>query len=285
MPGDAAPEPLGLSTLAAAPLPRLTPEVGADEGRRSSLLPATRTAGDVQPWLTRRGISSWGGRFLDVGCGPRALTTVAIARLGTDAVSAVDPAPGVVEACRTRCPGLTVRQGPMEALPFEDDEFSSAAAQLVFHFVTDPRKGAQEMRRVVRPGGVVAAAVWDFAEGMEMLRAFWDAALSVDPDAPDEARVLRFGRPGELAELFTAAGLVDVEESPLTVRSGYESFDELWSTFLAGIGPAGGYAVGLPPERRQALRAALHDGLGRPAGPFELSATARVARGEVPAGR
>lgn len=223
-----------------------------------------------------------GGRFLDVGCGPGALTAVAVARLGRDAVAAVDPAPGFVQACRARHLGLDVRQGPMEALPFADGEFASAAAQLVFHFVSDPARGVAEMRRVVRPSGVVAASVWDFAEGMEMLRAFWDAALSLDPDAPDEARVLRFGRSGELADLLTGAGLLDVEESTLTVGTAYASYDELWSSFLAGIGPAGSYAVGLPPERRDALRAALNDRLGRPVGGFRLGAVARVARGVVP---
>ena len=227
-------------------------------------------------------LPSDGGRFLDVGCGPGALTAVAIARLGADAVVALDPAPGFVEACRTRHPGIEVRQGPMEALPFEDGEFATAAAQLVFHFVSDPDRGVAEMRRVVRPGGVVSASVWDFADEMEMLRAFWDAALSLDPDVPDEAHALRFGRAGELTGLFSGAGLRDVAESTLAVSTAYEGFDELWSSFLAGIGPAGSYAVGLPPERQRALRAALYDRLDRPVGGFELAALARVARGVVP---
>ena len=224
-----------------------------------------------------------GGRFLDVGCGPGALTAAAIAHLGVANVAAVDPAPGFVAACRERHPGIDVRPGPMEQLPFDDGEFDCAAAQLVFHFVSDPERGVAEMRRVVRPGGVVAASVWDFAQEMEMLRAFWDAALRLDPDAPDEARVLRFGRPGELASLFEGAGLSEVEESTLTVSTAYDSVEELWATFLAGIGPAGAYAEGLPPERRVALRAALVDRLGRPAGPFRLTAVARVARAVVPA--
>ncbi len=220
-------------------------------------------------------------RFLDVGCGPGALTAAAIAGLGSHCVVAIDPAPGFVAACRERHPGIDVRQGPMEELPFGDDEFDCAAAQLVLHFVSDPERGTAEMQRVVRPGGIVAASVWDFAQEMEMLRAFWDAAVRLDPDAPDEARVLRFGRAGELAALFTRAGLHEVEESTLTVSTVYVSFEELWSTFLAGIGPAGAYAVGLPPERRAALRAALADALGRPAGAFRLEAVARVARGVV----
>lgn len=137
------------------------------------------------------------------------------------------------------------------------------------------------MCRVVRPGGIVAACVWDFAEGMEMLRAFWDAALSLDPDAPDEARVLRFGRTGELRALFQACGLRDVEESTVQVGSGYRGFDELWGTFLGGVGPAGSYAVALPDDSRAALRERLFERLGRPVGAFRLGAVARVARGVV----
>lgn len=223
-----------------------------------------------------------GGRLLDVGCGPGALTAVVIAQRGTAAVTAVDPSPGFVEACRTRYPGLDVRQGPMEALPCDDNEFASAAAQLVFHFVSDPRRGAAEMRRVVCPGGVVAAAVWDVGDEMQMLRAFWEAVFTLDPAAPDEPRVLGFGAPGELSSLFASTGLLNVEESTLTVGTAYESFEELWSTFMLGIGPAGAYAVGLGTEGQQALRSALYDQLDRPAGAFELSATARVVRGVVP---
>jgi hypothetical protein len=92
----------------------------------------------------------------------------------------------------------------------------------------------REFRRVLRPGGLAAAWVWDFAEGMEMLRLFWDAALQIDPDAPDEAQVMRCGREGEIAELLTTAGFVAVVESTLDVASSYAGFEELWSGFLGG---------------------------------------------------
>ncbi|MFP5346645.1 MAG: class I SAM-dependent methyltransferase [Actinomycetes bacterium] len=224
------------------------------------------------------------GRFLDVGCGPGALTGVAVARLGARSVAAVDPAPGFVQVCRHRHPDVDVRRAAAEELPFADDEFDSAAAQLVFHFVTDPARAVAEMRRVVRPGGVLAATVWDFAEGMQLLRAFWDAALALDSGAPDEAHVLRFGAPGELARVFTDGGLGEVEETTATVTSRYRDFDELWEGFLAGIGPAGAYAVARPPEDRDRLRTGLFDRLGRPSGEFTLTAVARMARARVPAG-
>lgn len=221
-------------------------------------------------------------RALDVGCGPGALTTVLVERLGADAVAAVDPSPPFVEACRARHPGVDVRMAAAESLPWPDDVFDAALAQLVLHFTSEPLKAAREMRRVVRPGGVLSAAVWEFEQGMEMLRAFWDAALVVDPDAPDEARTLRFGRRGEVAALFESAGLHDVEETTLSVTSTYAGFDELWAGLLAGIGPAGAYCVGLPEERRQALRAALFERLDSPAGAVTLQAVAIAARGTVP---
>lgn len=223
-----------------------------------------------------------GQRGLDVGCGPGSLTAELVERLGADAVAACDPSPSFAEACAARNPGVEVRAGRAEDLPFADDSFDLAASQLVLHFVTDPAAAAGELRRVVRPGGAVGACVWDFDDGMQMLRAFWDAALELDPDAPDEARTLRFGRPGEIAELFAAAGLVDVNETTLECRSTYESFEELWAGFCAGIGPAGAHTVALPDDRRQELRNRLHARLGSPTGPFTLSAVARSATAARP---
>jgi ubiquinone/menaquinone biosynthesis C-methylase UbiE len=219
---------------------------------------------------------------LDVGCGPGALTSVLADRLGAAEVSAFDPSPSFVAACAERHPGVTVRQGRAEAMPFDDARFDCALAQLVLHFVTDPAQAAQEFRRVVRPGGVAAACVWDFAQGMEMLRLFWDAALAVDPEAPDEARTMRFGRQGEIAELLTSAGFQDVAESTLQVESSYAGFDELWAGFLAGIGPAGSFCVSLAEAPRAALRADLFQRLGAPSEGFVLTATARCAVGRAP---
>jgi SAM-dependent methyltransferase len=218
-----------------------------------------------------------------VGCGPGALTTVLAGRLGVAAVAAMDPSPPFVAECAGRHPGVDVRLGRAEEIPFADHTFDVAMAQLVLHFVSDPAAAASDMCRVVRPGGLVAACVWDFADEMEMLRLFWDSALAVDPQAPDEARTLRFGGPGEIAELLTAAGMVDVVETTLTVTSTYEVFDELWEGFLGGIGPAGAFCLSLSPERRTDVRAEMFRRLGSPAGGFALRAVARSAKGTVPA--
>lgn len=220
-----------------------------------------------------------GSLALDVGCGPGALTAELARRLGADAVAACDPSASFVAACRERNPGVDVRAGDAERLPFPDRGFDVVLAQLVLHFVTDPTAAAAEMSRVLRPGGVIATCVWDFGQGMQLLRAFWDAALSLDPGSPDEHQVMRFGRPGEIAEWLTDAGLVEVTESTLTVASRYQDFDELWSGFLAGVGPAGSYCMSLSPAHRAALRQALYDRLGSPTGPFALAAVARAGYG------
>ncbi len=220
-----------------------------------------------------------GQRVLDVGCGTGALTGVLVDRVGLASVAAVDPSPSFVSACTARYEGLDVRAGSAEAIPFDDASFDAAMAQLVLHFVSDPDLSIAEMTRVVRSGGVVAACVWDFEHGMEMLRAFWDAALTVDPAAPDEAQVLQFGRSGEVVELLVSAGLEGVVETTLEVESSYADFDELWSGFLAGIGPAGAYCVSRSTDQQTALRDELFKGLGEPSGAFTMKALARCATG------
>ena len=219
---------------------------------------------------------------LDVGCGPGALTSVLVDRLGVARVVAMDPSPPFVAECTARHPGVDVRLGRAEEIPFADACVDVAMAQLVLHFVSDPLAAAGEMRRVVRPAGTVAACVWDFAKEMEMLRLFWDSALAVDPNAPDEARTLRFGGPGEITELLTEAGLVDVVETTLTVSSTYEVFNELWDGFLGGIGPAGAFCLSLSEASRAAVRSEMFRRLGSPSGSFALTAVARSAQGRVP---
>jgi SAM-dependent methyltransferase len=224
-----------------------------------------------------------GMRALDVGCGPGALTAELAGRLGPAAVAAVDPSPEFAAECRRRHPGVDVREAPAEALPFADTSFDAVLAQLVLQFVGDPATAAAEMRRVLGPGGVVAACVWDFDGGMRALRAFWDAALATDPAAPDEATTLRFGRDGELGELFGSAGFVDVTAGALGVQAGYDDFDDLWQGFMGGVGPSGAYCASLDDAGRTALQAELARRLGNPTGPFALTARAWHATGRVPA--
>jgi len=219
-----------------------------------------------------------GQRVLDVGCGPGALTAELVARTGASNVAAVDPSAPFVEATRTRYPGVDVRQASAEELPFDDAAFDAALAQLVVHFMTEPVRGIAEMARVVRPGGVVAACVWDHAGAHGPLALFWDVARSVDPSVADESR-LPGVREGHLAELFAEAGLRDVESTVLSADLEHPSFEAWWQPFTAGVGPAGSYVAGLSRDRQVELREACRAAL--PDGPFTVVARAWAARGEA----
>lgn len=219
-----------------------------------------------------------GDRVLDVGCGPGALTELLAQRLGVAAVSAVDPSASFVAAIRTRIPAIGVQRAGAEDLPFPDDQFDCAAAQLVVHFMSDPVAGLTEMARVTRSGGVVAACVWDHAGGTGPLATFWRAVVSLDPAAPDESG-LAGAREGQLAELFERAGLHDVESSLLTVPVAFAGFDDWWEPFTLGVGPAGKYVARLDPVQRSALAACCAGLL--PPGPFELPVSAWTALGRV----
>jgi SAM-dependent methyltransferase len=217
-----------------------------------------------------------GQQVIDVGCGPGALTAELVTRVGPQSVAAVDPSAPFVAATRARNPGVDVRLGPAERLPFPDRAFDAALAQLVVHFMSDPVIGLAEMARVTRGDGVVAACVWDHAGGQGPLSLFWEAARELDPDVEDESH-LAGAREGHLAELFEAAGLLGIEEATVTSSLHHKSFDEWWQPFTGGVGPAGTYVAGLDAEQRAALREHCRTRL--PSGPFTLTARAWAARG------
>lgn len=235
------------------------------------LAPALAEAAGIAP----------GGRVLDVGCGPGALTGVLVDLVGVGSVAACDPSPPFVAACAERHPGVDVRQAGAEDLPWPDRSFDAVLAQLVLNFVPDKAVAAAEMMRVLRPGGTIATAVWDYAEGMTMLRLFWDAARSVRPDAPDEAHPTALGGAGELADFLTGSGFVAVAEGTIRVESEYADAHEVWQGFLAGVGPAGAWCLSLSAYEREALRREL---LGRlpDSGPVTLAAVARCGTGVRP---
>lgn len=222
-----------------------------------------------------------GERAVDVGCGPGALTAELVAVLGAERVAAVDPSEPFVEACRQRLPGVRLAVAAAESLPFADGSFDHALAQLVVNFMTDPPAGVREMCRVTRAGGTVAAAVWDFAGEMTLLRRFWDAAVALDPAVADrdEGRVMPYCTPVELRELWTGAGLADATVSEAVVSAAYESYADLWEPLERGVGPAGSYTVSLPAAGRAKLRDELQRRLGVGDAPFQLSARAWVVSG------
>jgi SAM-dependent methyltransferase len=219
-----------------------------------------------------------GQRAIDVGCGPGALTAELVARLGPENVAAVDPSEPFVAAARARNPGVEVHHASAEALPFDDDAFDTALAQLVVHFMTDPIAGISQMRRVTRPGGSVVACVWDLAGDRAPLSPFWEGVREIDPTAEDEAELAGV-RMGHLAQLFEGAGLREVASVELAVRLEHPTFDEWWEPYTGGVGPAGGYLVAQTPDRQAAIRERCHALLGD--GPFTLESVAWAARGLV----
>lgn len=219
-----------------------------------------------------------GQRVLDVGCGPGALTAELVERVGPDAVSAVDPSAPFVAAARARFPDVDVRSGVAEHLPFPDDGFDHALAQLVVHFMSDPVAGLREMARVTRPGGTVSACVWDHAGTGSPLATFWQAVHDLDPDAPGES-ALPGAHEGHLAELCEAAGLRDVVPGRLTVVVRFETFADWWEPFTYGVGPAGAYVAGRDDDQRERLRARCAELLGE--APFRVEASAWCVRARV----
>jgi SAM-dependent methyltransferase len=217
-----------------------------------------------------------GQSALDVGCGPGALTTGLVQVLGADQVVAVDPSAPFVAANRQRNPGVEVHGASAEELPFDGGRFDVALAQLVVHFMTDPVAGLREMARVVRPGGVVAACVWDHGGGRSPIAVFWHVAHSLDPGAPDES-ALNGAREGHLVELFEAAGLDDIQDTVLSAALEYDDFDTWWQPFTFGVGPAGEYFVSRDERGRDGLRDGCRELLGPP--PFTVSAEAWAAKG------
>lgn len=219
-----------------------------------------------------------GQRALDVGCGPGALTAQLVRLLGPAAVAAVDPSESFIEAARARHPGVRVDLASAEQLPFADHVFDAVLAQLVVHFMADPVAGLTEMRRVTRPGGTVAACVWDFAGGQGPLGVFWSAARTLDPGAETEED-LAGAREGHLEELFEVAGLREIEATLLSVEVEHATFAEWWEPFTLGVGPAGAHTSALDPDRQAELRELCRSRL--PAEPFAVSASAWAARGRA----
>ena len=241
----------------------------------------------LAPLLVKFAAVDEGDSVLDVGSGIGALAFALAEAIPSVRVTGVDPSRAYVRYAQARTPGDRVRfsVGDAQALKIPDASVDRTLSLLVFNFIPDPVKALREMTRVTRPGGVVAAAVWDYGEGMEMLRVFWDEAVALDSTiAARDERSMPLCRPGELAALWRANGLQRVEELPLTIELAFASFDDYWRPFLGGQGPAGAYAALLSEPRRAALEARIRRRLlgTRQDGPFTLQARAWAVKGVVP---
>jgi SAM-dependent methyltransferase len=230
-----------------------------------------------------------GAGWLDVGCGTGALSQAVLGLADPAAVVGVDPSPGFVAYARARLADRRAWFVVADArrLPVADARFDAVVSGLVLNFVPDPARAVREMARAARPGGRVAAYVWDYAGRMELIRRFWEAAAAVDPAAAelDEGRRFPICRPEPLAALFREAGLAEVEVHPIEVPTRFRDFDDYWRPFLGGQGPAPGYAVALDVCRRARLREELRARLPVAAdGSIALVARAWAVTG-VPAGQ
>lgn len=226
-----------------------------------------------------------GGRWLDVGCGTGALSETILSLAAPGEVVGIDPSPAFVAFARDRVRDarVTFDVGDAQALRAEPSTFDAVVAGLVLNFVPEPGVAVSEMARVTRPGGTVAAYVWDYAGGMQMMRHFWDAAGALDPRARelDEGRRFTLCQPDPLADLFQRAGLENVEVRAIDVPTVFRDFDDYWSPFLAGQAPAPAYAMSLSRERRAALRERIGASLPTNAeGEHHLTARAWAVRGQ-----
>ncbi len=225
-----------------------------------------------------------GSRWLDVGCGTGALSQTILAVTSPAALRGVDASEGYVAYAReqVRDSRATFAVADARALPEETAAYDAVVSGLVLNFVLEPERAAAEMARVARPGGVVAAYVWDYAGQMQLMRHFWDAAVALDPAAYDLDEGVRFSlcRPEPLMALFRNAGLGDVAVRAIDVPTVFRDFDDYWSPFLGGQAPAPGYAMSLDEERRAALRERIRAGLPfAPDGSIHLTARALAVRG------
>jgi SAM-dependent methyltransferase len=234
-------------------------------------------------WLHLPHDAAW----LDVGCGTGALSACVLAHCAPMRVIGIDPSAGFVSHARALVTDAraSFQEGDAQALPFENDLFDVAAASLVLNFVPKPAQAVDEMRRVVRKQGTVAACVWDYAGGgLQMATHFWNEAIALDPAARAQAEALRFPqftREG-MEALLRHAGLDAVRSAPLEIDTSFRDFEDFWAPFLGGTGPAPAYATALEEDARQALRerlrAALQPG---PDGHIVLKARAWAVRGTV----
>lgn len=291
--GDILPIPCTLALIALVAV-SVCATIGAQDGMFSAGDTYERFMGrwsrELAPLLVKSAGIRNGDAVLDVGSGTGALTAAVAAVAPSSLIIGIDPAAPYVAFARARHPGDFVRfeVGDAQQLRFMDGRFDRTLSLLVLNFIPDPAKALDEMIRVTRPGGTVAAAVWDYGGEMEMLRVFWDEAVALHPAAAArDERHMPLCRKGELGVLWREHRLLDVSEEALMIRTQFATFDDYWSPLLDKQGPAGAYVATLSAVEREQLRHRLRKRLlgDGPDRPIVLGARAWAVRGIVPAAR
>lgn len=226
-----------------------------------------------------------GSQWLDVGCGTGALSQTILQFAEPAKIKGIDWSEGFIAFAKEHTPDSRVQFdiGDAQSLTAETGSFDAAVSGLVLNFIPQPDRAVAEMKRVTRKGGLVAAYLWDYANRMQMIRHFFDAAVALDPNAVelDEGRRFPICQPDALSQLFESTGLHNVEVRPIEVATVFRDFDDYWSPFLGGQGPAPGYAMSLSDESRAALRERIRAGLPFASdGSIPLVAQAWAVRGE-----
>lgn len=226
-----------------------------------------------------------GQRWLDVGCGTGALSAAIVDHCSPASVDGVEPSEGFLNTAKENLAGrATLHQGSATSIPLDDASVDVVVSGLVLNFVPDQRAALNEMVRVTGKGGTVAAYVWDYAGRMEFMRFFWDAAVSLNPEAANMDEGLRFPlcRPEALSELFARAGLQEIEIRPIDIPTLFANFDDYWEPFLGGQGPAPAYAMSLDETARARLRDRIRERIPIGAnGAISLTARAWATRATV----
>lgn len=209
-----------------------------------------------------------GADWLDVGCGTGALSAAIVARCSPRSVVSIDPSEGFLHTARTAIADERVefRLGDAQAIPAEDGSFDAITSGLVLNFVPGRVQALGEMRRVGRPGAVIGFYVWDYpGGGIEFMRAFWNAAIELDPKALElmEGKRFPFCTPDGLAALVRDGGLEVLDQTAIKAPTVFQDFDDYWQPFTLGAGPAPGYCMSLEPNHRERLRRKLDDTLPR----------------------
>ena len=241
-----------------------------------------RIAERFLPWLDVGRGAAW----IDIGCGTGVLTRAILDLEDPDSVVGIDPSKAFLSSARTSIHDRRVSfvEGTADSMPEASASADVIVGGLMLNFVADVPGALSEMIRVVRPESTIAAYVWDYAEGMQLIRLFWDAAAALDPAAEELDQGVRFPlcRPEPLETAFTDAGLEEVVVAPFDIPTAFPSFDDYWAPFLSGVRSAPAYVMSLDPAARERLRSRLDETLPRePDGSIELTARAWAVRGKT----